>query len=207
MTDNMDDDLSGRGALLTVIRESESARRELLAAVFPARQVVEQFRDALPAAGVRSAFQAFAAERQSWIEQARSTWPAIESAASARAMLRHTSASEELAKIREQSTEATRAFQRSAKRSAFQEFAAELNRERLEDLLAPGCKHLQEVLRRLPARMRDALLRLAQHGWFLDGEMAIPELWDLDDALLNRSSEEAESKLVGYFRRVSSNMV
>lgn len=58
---------------------------------------------------------------------------------------------------------------------------------------------LRKTFQQLPARTKDALLLLGQHGWYLDLEMSLPSVWDLKNALTKGDNIEAETALVAYF--------
>jgi hypothetical protein len=64
------------------------------------------------------------------------------------------------------------------------------------DLVLEG---VQGTLQRLPPEMQDALLVLADHGWYLDAHMTPRQLWSLKNALSSGSVREAEHALIGYF--------
>ncbi len=58
---------------------------------------------------------------------------------------------------------------------------------------------LSETLRQLPSRTRAALVRLGERGWYLDLEMPLPWLWELDRAIASGDHQGAEEALVEYF--------
>jgi len=83
--------------------------------------------------------------------------------------------------------------------------AIELRRQ-LEAVAWPAFADLAEHLRKLPKRTSDALLVLANHGWFLDLEMPLPALWELEKALQSGSVEAAQQALMVHFRDRSSEI-
>lgn len=72
--------------------------------------------------------------------------------------------------------------------------------KQIRNLFSPAFEQLQKSFRELPSRTREALIALGNHGWFLDLEMPLPELWRLKEALVEGSVKEAEESLVEYFK-------
>jgi hypothetical protein len=70
---------------------------------------------------------------------------------------------------------------------------------KFESLVGPAIRDFAEVIRRLPERMRHALITLGQHGWYLDLDMPLPDIWELEKILLEGKHEKAEQALVFYF--------
>ena len=70
----------------------------------------------------------------------------------------------------------------------------------LDAFVRPAFADLAESFRKLPKQTRNALLILGAHGWFLDLEMPLPGLWELEKALKEGNVEDAEQALVDYFR-------
>ena len=58
---------------------------------------------------------------------------------------------------------------------------------------------LQRVFRDLPPRMQEAIFVLAGRGWYFDLEMPFPDLWNLENALLEGDVAQAEDALCKYF--------
>lgn len=52
---------------------------------------------------------------------------------------------------------------------------------------------------RFPNNLRKALKRLGEHGWYLDLEMPIPSLWEIDEALEKGDINDVDSALVEYY--------
>jgi hypothetical protein len=90
--------------------------------------------------------------------------------------------------------------QLSANMSSFIASALEFQRN-FKAVVGPAIRDFAEIIRRLPERMRLALITLGQHGWFLDLEMPLPDIWELEKILLEGKDQEAEEALVLYFTR------
>jgi hypothetical protein len=71
--------------------------------------------------------------------------------------------------------------------------------ESFQKVIAPAFDGFQRSLHALPPRTREALLLLGSHGWFMDFEWTMPQLWALKDALLEGDMTEAENELVEHF--------
>lgn len=67
--------------------------------------------------------------------------------------------------------------------------------------IEPTFAKIQESLKELPPRMREALLLLGQHGWYLDLEFALPGIWALEKALSEGDLASAEKGLINHFER------
>lgn len=74
-------------------------------------------------------------------------------------------------------------------------------RNTIKESIAPDFSRLRKSLEDIPERTRDALILLGEHGWYLDPEMTLPDLWRLEKALSDGDVEEAENALVEYFGR------
>lgn len=70
----------------------------------------------------------------------------------------------------------------------------------LNSWIVPAFKEIAESWRKLPERTQNALIILGAHGWYLDLEMPLPGLWELEKALVNGDADDAEQALVEYFR-------
>jgi hypothetical protein len=68
-----------------------------------------------------------------------------------------------------------------------------------QEVICPAFQQLHKGFLGLPARTQEALLLLGQHGWYLDPEMSLPDLWELKSALSEGNIREAEFALVEYF--------
>jgi len=66
-------------------------------------------------------------------------------------------------------------------------------------LLSPASERLQESLNELPSQTQEAMLLLAEHGWYLDLEMSLPDLWEFRRAVSEGDVKEAENALADYF--------
>jgi hypothetical protein len=67
------------------------------------------------------------------------------------------------------------------------------------NVIGPAFAELQRSFEELPPKIRQALMLLASHGWYLDADMPLEELWDLREALLAGEISVAEDVLVEYF--------
>jgi len=76
---------------------------------------------------------------------------------------------------------------------------AEDFKKSIERLISPAFEQLRRSFLELPPRMREALILLGTHGWYLDLEMPLPGLWELKKALTEGNVTEAEDALVEYF--------
>lgn len=74
-------------------------------------------------------------------------------------------------------------------------------RRQLEGLISPAFIKFVEFFKTLPERMRNALLILGMHGWFLDLEMSIPGIFELEQALEDGNVEDAEQALIEHYRK------
>jgi hypothetical protein len=98
-------------------------------------------------------------------------------------------------------------FARTAQAATWMPFAdASAARVQLQELsnavqraIAPALVDLQRLFRDLPPRLQRALLTLGAHGWYLDPEMSMPDLWELQEALEQGDVDQAESQLCEYF--------
>lgn len=68
----------------------------------------------------------------------------------------------------------------------------------LQSLISPAFENIQRSFDKLSPQLQNALYILADHGWFLDLEIPLSALWELEEALLNNDSE-AEEALIDYF--------
>jgi hypothetical protein len=75
---------------------------------------------------------------------------------------------------------------------------SELGRS-LRDVVAPAFEKIQESMRELPPRTQAALWVLASHGWYLDFEWTMPQLWALQESLGHGDVADAEKELVEHF--------
>jgi hypothetical protein len=66
-------------------------------------------------------------------------------------------------------------------------------------MISPAFADFQESFRQLPPRAQEAALTLADNGWYLDWKMTIPDLWELNKALLGGNADQAEIELVEHF--------
>ena len=90
----------------------------------------------------------------------------------------------------------TKAFD-SPEMKAAREYFDRLSSQ-LQEVVRPF-RDIAEHMRRLPPAMREALMVLADRGWFLDPEWTIPELWPYRNALIY-SPEDGEQLLANHYR-------
>jgi len=64
----------------------------------------------------------------------------------------------------------------------------------------PSLTEIGEALQRLPERVRDNLVALAEAGWYLDPEMPYSDLTYFREELAEGSPDEVHLELAGYFR-------
>ncbi|WP_319558243.1 hypothetical protein [Thiomicrorhabdus sp.] len=69
----------------------------------------------------------------------------------------------------------------------------------LSGIISPAFEELQRSFKELPPKIQEALLLLAQHGWYLDFNMPLPSLWEIKKAISSGEVEEVEEALVEYF--------
>lgn len=67
------------------------------------------------------------------------------------------------------------------------------------EFLTPVFEKLQQFSGELSPRLREAILTLGFHGWYLDLDMAVSDLWDLGQALREGNVTDAETWLHKYF--------
>lgn len=78
---------------------------------------------------------------------------------------------------------------------------------------SPATQEMVETLRKtlilmaeFPGRFQTQLLRLAQHGWYIDPEMPLTGIRSLNDAFEGGAADQAGAELEGYFRQ-NLNMI
>lgn len=69
----------------------------------------------------------------------------------------------------------------------------------LSGIITPAFEELQRSFKELPPNIQEALLLLAQHGWYLDFNMPLPSLWEIKNAISSGEIKEVEDALVVYF--------
>ena len=73
-------------------------------------------------------------------------------------------------------------------------------RSQLETLISPAFTTFIESSKKLPEKTRNALLVLGEHGWYLDLEMPLTGLWNLEQEFKRGNVERVELALVKYFK-------
>lgn len=76
----------------------------------------------------------------------------------------------------------------------------------MKSLMKPFIETISETFKKLPAKMKKALKTLGEHGWFLDLEMPMPGIWQLEEAMNDGNIKEAEDALINYFRKRTSEI-
>lgn len=69
----------------------------------------------------------------------------------------------------------------------------------LSGIISPAFEELQRSFKELPPKIQEALLLLAQHGWYMDFNMSLPGLWEIKKAISEGEIDEIEIGLVEYF--------
>ncbi|WXU00018.1 MAG: hypothetical protein Ctma_0723 [Catillopecten margaritatus gill symbiont] len=69
----------------------------------------------------------------------------------------------------------------------------------LSGIISPAFEELQRSFRELPPKIQEALLLLAQHGWYLDFNMPLSSLWKIKRAISSGEINEVEEALTEYF--------
>lgn len=69
----------------------------------------------------------------------------------------------------------------------------------LNSIIQPAFENLQISFKELPPRIQEALLLLAQYGWYLDFNMSIPDLWEIKESISEGKIDDVENNLVEYF--------
>jgi len=67
--------------------------------------------------------------------------------------------------------------------------------------IAPALEQFQEAAKWLPPRVRDAFLRLARRGWFMDPNVEFPALWEFERLALSDDPDELEAAVCKHFER------
>jgi hypothetical protein len=66
-------------------------------------------------------------------------------------------------------------------------------------LLAPFIAQMVAAYREMPPRIQVALLELGKHGWYLDGDLGLTELWALEKSLTAGDADEVDAYLTAHF--------
>ncbi|MDV5036579.1 hypothetical protein [Vibrio diabolicus] len=69
----------------------------------------------------------------------------------------------------------------------------------LSGIITPAFEELQRSFDVLPPKIQEALLLMAQHGWYLDFNMSLPSLWEIKTAILSGEIDDVEKAFVNYF--------
>lgn len=64
---------------------------------------------------------------------------------------------------------------------------------------APVFAEMAVAFREMPPRLQSALMTLGESGWYLDGEMGLSELWELEGLLLAGEAAKVDVMLTQHF--------
>jgi hypothetical protein len=65
--------------------------------------------------------------------------------------------------------------------------------------IQPALEQARKAFDQLPPRLKEALLLLAENGWYLDLDMTLPYIWELQNVLLAGEISEVDNELSSYF--------
>lgn len=74
-------------------------------------------------------------------------------------------------------------------------------RRNIKNIVSPAFENFVKSFEILPGRTRNVLLLLGQHGWFLDLEIPLPGLWELERAFETGDINKAEQALIEYYKK------
>lgn len=63
----------------------------------------------------------------------------------------------------------------------------------------PALAQYAENIQRLPARMKDALLVIAREGWYLDNEIPLSDMWNIERMILCGEKGAADKWLIDHY--------
>lgn len=69
----------------------------------------------------------------------------------------------------------------------------------ISERLAPVFASMVVAFREMPPKLQSALLTLGESGWYLDGELGLSELWELEDLLLAGKDPEVDAFLTKHY--------
>lgn len=67
------------------------------------------------------------------------------------------------------------------------------------DRIAPVFAEMAVAFREMPPRLQSALMTLGGSGWYLDGELGLSELWELEGLLLGGEATKVDSMLTQHY--------
>ena len=70
----------------------------------------------------------------------------------------------------------------------------------IQQQIAPAFEPLQRSFDSLPPATQRALATLAEHGWFLDLDLPLSALWEIEQAILGGNVGEAEAALIDHYQ-------
>jgi len=69
----------------------------------------------------------------------------------------------------------------------------------MQGIISPAFEQFNKSFHELPPRIKEALLLLGTHGWYMDEEWTIPDLYQLIKGLSSGNIVEAEHALIEHF--------
>lgn len=69
----------------------------------------------------------------------------------------------------------------------------------IQGIISPAFEQFNRSFHNLPPRIKEALLLLGTHGWYMDEEWTIPDLFQLIKGLSSGNIDEAEHALIEHF--------
>ncbi len=70
----------------------------------------------------------------------------------------------------------------------------------IQQQIAPAFEPLQRSFDSLPPATQRALAKLAEHGWYLDLDLPLSALWEIERAIIDGNVAEAEASLIDHYR-------
>lgn len=71
----------------------------------------------------------------------------------------------------------------------------------LQHVVSSALARSEKSFRNLPERTRNVLLTLGNHGWFIDIDMPLSGLWEIEKAIEEGDIDEVKEALIDYFRK------
>jgi hypothetical protein len=69
----------------------------------------------------------------------------------------------------------------------------------ISDRIAPVFAEMAVAFRDMPPRLQSALITLGESGWYLDGELGLSDLWELEELLLAGEAAKVDSMLTQHY--------
>lgn len=70
---------------------------------------------------------------------------------------------------------------------------------RVMEQIEPALERYREAIRRLPPYVQQAFLALAKHGWFMDPNIDLTQLWEFESSVRDTELAAAEELFCDYF--------